>query len=386
MKGHIRERSPGRWAIVLDVQGPGGKRRRKWHSFTGKRRDAQIECARLLTEVTKGSYVDTSKVTVAEHVRARVAQWEAAGDITAKTAERYGELVENQIVPHIGAKLIQKLKPLDIEGWHTTLMSSGRKDGAGGISNRTIGHAHRVLSKALREAARHDLVVKNVAAEEGAPKVADDEMVILTEEQLRDLPTKLAGLPIYPRAITAVYTGMRRGELLALRWRNVDLEAKVAKVRESLERTKKHGIRFKTTKTKSGRRDITLPDFVVETLRDYRKGQLEQRMALGLGKMDADALVFPAGPEGGPIDPATFSADWRDIADRVGLLGVPLHSLRHTHASQLIDAGIDVVTISKRLGHASPAITLKVYAHLFRKDDGKAAAAINAALAGKPQG
>lgn len=233
MKGHIRERSPGRWAIVLDVQGPGGKRRRKWHSFTGKRRDAQIECARLLTEVTKGSYVDTSKVTVAEHVRARVAQWEAAGDITAKTAERYGELVENQIVPHIGAKLIQKLKPLDIEGWHTTLMSSGRKDGAGGISNRTIGHAHRVLSKALREAARHDLVVKNVAAEEGAPKVADDEMVILTEEQLRDLPTKLAGLPIYPRAITAVYTGMRRGELLALRWRNVDLEAKVAKVRKS---------------------------------------------------------------------------------------------------------------------------------------------------------
>jgi integrase len=123
---------------------------------------------------------------------------------------------------------------------------------------------------------------------------------------------------------------------------------------------------------------------VVDTLRDHRKAQLEQRVALGLGKQDPDALVFPAGPEGAPISPAAFSADWRDVADRVGLKGVPLHALRHTHASQLIDAGIDVVTISKRQGHASPAITLKVYVHLFRKDDGKAAAAINAALAGKP--
>ena len=95
--------------------------------------------------------------------------------------------------------------------------------------------------------------------------------------------------------------------------------------------------------------------------------------------------MFPAGPEGEPIDPGAFSAEWRDVADRISLKGVPLHALRHTHASQLIDAGIDVVTISKRLGHASPAITLKVYAHLFRKDDGKAAAAINAALAGAPK-
>ena len=232
MRGHIRERSPGRWAIVLDVPGRSGKRRRKWHSFKGTKREAQVECARLLTEVSKGSYVDTSKLTVAEHVSARVAQWEASGDITAKTAERYSELVENQIVPHIGAKLIQKLKPADIEAWHTTLKLSGRKDGKGGIANRTIGHAHRVLSKALREAARHDLVVKNVAAEEGAPKPDDGEMIILSPEQLADLPSKLAGRPIRPRAVTAVYTGMRRGELLAVRWRYVDLDAKVIKVTE----------------------------------------------------------------------------------------------------------------------------------------------------------
>jgi integrase len=125
-----------------------------------------------------------------------------------------------------------------------------------------------------------------------------------------------------------------------------------------------------------------LPDIVVEALREHRKAQLELRMSLGLGKLDPDALVFPGDLEGGPIAPDTFSAEWRDVADRIGLNDVPLHALRHTHASQLIDAGVDVVTISKRLGHASPAITLKIYAHLFRKDDGKAAEAINAALAG----
>jgi integrase len=108
-------------------------------------------------------------------------------------------------------------------------------------------------------------------------------------------------------------------------------------------------------------------------------------VALGLGKFEEDdALVFP-GLDGAPMSPGALSAEWRDAADKIGLTGVSLHSLRHTHASQLIDAGVDVVTISKRLGHASPAITLKIYAHLSRKDDGKAAAAIDVALSAKPQ-
>ncbi|HLH94569.1 MAG TPA: site-specific integrase [Xanthobacteraceae bacterium] len=164
----------------------------------------------------------------------------------------------------------------------------------------------------------------------------------------------------------------------------VDLDRKIVKVREALEETKAHGIRFKSPKTKGSRRDITLPDIVVEVLREHRKAQLELRLALGLGKFENDALVFPT-LEGGPVSPDALSAEWRDVADKIGLVGVPLHSLRHTHASQLIDAGVDVVTISKRLGQASPAITLKIYAHLFRKDDGKAAAAINAALAAGPK-
>jgi integrase len=285
------------------------------------------------------------------------------------------------IVPHIGAKSLQKLRPGDIESWQTTtLRASGRKDGNGGISARTIGHVHRVLSKALRDAVRHGLVVKNVTAEEGAPEVDGEEIIIITDDGIKELLTKLPAHPIYSRAIVALFTGVRRGELLALRWRNTDLDAKVIRIRAALEETKAHGIRFKRAKTKNGRRDITLPDIVVEALREHRRQQCELRMALGLGKLPDDALVFPA-LDGRPLSPRTFSGDWGEAAEKFGMGDITLHALRHTHASQLIDAGVDVVTISKRLlGHASPNITLQIYAHLFRKRDDKAAEAINAAL------
>jgi len=204
--------------------------------------------------------------------------------------------------------------------------------------------------------------------------------VILAIEQVKALLPALTGRPIYAPAVVALFTGIRRGELLALRWSNVDLDASVALVREALEETKA-GVRFKAPKTKNGVRDITLPDLVVEVLRDHRRQQLEQRLALGVGKLPDDALVFP-GPNGGPQSPRDLSTLWAQEAARVSLESVTFHALRHTHASQLIDAGVDIVTISRRLGHASPNVTLAIYAHLFRKSDDKAAQAINAALAG----
>ena len=140
-----------------------------------------------------------------------------------------------------------------------------------------------------------------------------------------------------------------------------------------LEQTKKHGIRFKVPKSRAGRRDLTLPDALVDALREFRREQLELRLKLGAGKLPDDALLF-ANPEGEPRAPSSVSRAWSDAT------GVGYHNLRHTHASQLIAADVDIVTISKRLGHASPAITLAVYAHMFNKTDAKAAAAINAAL------
>jgi integrase len=380
MKGHIRERSPGHWAIILDIV-KDGARKRKWHSFKGTKREAQAECARLITTMKEGSYVETSKLTVERHLLDRLQQWETSKKIGRKTAERYGELACNQIIPHLGNKQLQKLKAIDIERWHNTLLATGRKDGAGGISARTIGHAHMVLSKALKEAARFDLVVKNVASTEKPPNVnRKGEVEIVAEHRLKELLGKLRNRAVYPRVILALFTGLRRGELLALRWRHINLDRKILEVREALEETKAHGVQVKAPKSRAGRRDITLPDVVVETLSEHRKAQLELRLRLGQGKLSDGDLLFPK-PGGTLTSPRTFSAEWADIAASVGMPEVTWHALRHTHASQLIDAGVDVVTIAKRLGHSSPNITLSVYAHLFRDNDAKAAQAINEALA-----
>jgi integrase len=203
------------------------------------------------------------------------------GKISAVTAARYRELNDHQIAPFIGATVLQKLRRLDIEKWHTALRNNGHAKGKGGIGPRTIGHAHRVLSKALTDAAKDHIVVSIVTKLEAPPKAPDDEMVIV-----RDVPTfigKLKTSRLYVPAMVALFTGMRRSEVLALRWGRIDLDRKVIQVREALEPAP-DGIRFKTPKTKAGRRDITLPDILVDALREFRREQLEFRLKLGSGR------------------------------------------------------------------------------------------------------
>jgi integrase len=347
-----------------------GKRLTRYHSFKGTRRAAQAKLIELLAAVGQGSYAEPSKATVTDFVRGRIDQWEAAGDITPRTAQRYRQLLDNQITPHIGTKAVQKLSVLEVEGWHTALRN-------GGLAARTIGHANRVLSGALRDAERDGTVTKNVARLQGAPKVAETEMVIVRD--IAGLVAKLRGERLYVPAMLALFTGMRLGEVLALRWDRIVFDTKVIQVREALESTTAHGVRFKPPKSKAGRRDITLPEILVEALREHRKAMLEMRVRLGAGKLPDNALLF-ANLEGEPLQPSNVSSDWGDLAERIGEPGVTFHGLRHTHASQLIASGVDIVTISKRLGHARPSVTLAVYAHMFHTDDSKAAAAIDAAL------
>ena len=371
MKGHIRERSPGHWAIVLDVSDPQtGKRRRKWHSFRGTKREAQRECARLIAEIGQGRYVEASKTTVGEFVQSRITQWEAAGDITAGSAQRYRQSLDKQIAPFLGTRPLQKLTRLDLEGWHTALRN-------GRLAPRTVGHAHRVLGKALSDAEKDGLLLRNVCKIQRAPKIAEGEMVIV-----RDVPglvKKLQGSRLYVPAIVALFTGMRLGEILALREERVKLDLAKIEVREALEETKAHGIRFKAPKSRAGRRDITLPAIVVEALREHRRALLEMRLKLGIGKLGPQDLLF-ANLEGRPLRPRAVSSAWSKLAERIGMPEITFHALRHTHTSQLIDGGVDIVTISKRLGHAKPNVTLAIYAHMFKTDDSKAAAAINMAL------
>ncbi len=175
----------------------------------------------------------------------------------------------------------------------------------------------------------------------------------------------------------AIGTGARRGEIAALTWADIDLDAKTMTIRRSLEQTRAHGIRPKTPKTKAGVRTISLPAVAVDALREHRIKTLELRVALGAGALPADAPVFGS-IEGDWPNPENITDHWRRTVKALGLPKVTFHALRHCHASALIAAGLDVITISRRLGHSKASITLDVYGHLFKNNDTAAADAIDA--------
>lgn len=183
----------------------------------------------------------------------------------------------------------------------------------------------------------------------------------------------------YPAILLAATTGMRRGEVLGLRWLDLDLATGILTVNHTLEETKA-GLTLKEPKTKRSRRNITLPALMVDALRSHKAAQAQERLMLGLGR-DKNGYVFAA-LDGGPIRPRNFSKEFSRIVERAGVRRVSLHSLRHTHASQLLRDGVHVKVVSERLGHSTVSITLDVYAHTIPNMQADAAARIDAALAG----
>ena len=265
--------------------------------------------------------------------------------------------------------------------WHATLRKKGSAKG-GPLADRTVLDAHRILGVALAHAKECGLIASNPVSDISQPKVkVQREMQILREGQPKRVLEALAGYNAELHAIVHLdlASGMRRGELLALAWPHVDLDRGTVRVERTLEQTKVGGLLFKEPKTKAGIRTITIPPATVQVLREHRKRQLEQRMALGLGKPPADALVFPD-IDGGPMQPDKLSDRWAAACEQLDLPRIRFHDLRHTHASILIAKKEDILKISRRLGHAKPSVTLNVYGHLFDHDDSSAAAAISAVL------
>jgi integrase len=374
MRGHIRERSPGRWAIVIDARDPQtGERKRRWHSFAGTKRQAQIRCAELVAEVQSGGAVDPSRVTVEAYFDRFQADW-AAVHVSAQTARRYRSLL-NHACRLFGNRQLQKLRPVDLAALYATLSRSS-------LAPRTISHVHSVVFQALRQAKIWGVIRDNVAEMVTPPPVPDQELPILQPDQARELLEALRGHRFYLIAALALATGMRRNEILALRWQDVDLDAGRLRVELSLEETGAHGIRFKAPKTRNGRRTISLPAHIVADLRTHWREQQEQRLAIGLGKAPPDGQVL-ATFDGRPQSPTAVTKSWPRAMAAGGMPRVTLHSLRHTHASMLIASGIDVLTISRRLGHGSPTITLRVYGHLIHGSDDRAAQIMEAAFGSK---
>jgi len=363
MRGHIRERSPGHWAIVIDSRDATGQRKRRWHSFAGTKRQAQIECARLISEMQGGGAVDPSRVTVAEFLDRFQHDWVAV-HVSAHSAGRYRGAL-GRVRRHLGAAQVQKVRPAHVAGFYAALSRAG-------LAPATIRLVHGVLHRALRAAKEWGVIRDNVTENVDPPSAPDRETQMLQPDQARELLQRLRGHPLHLLASLALATGMRRNEMLALRWRDVDLNAGKLTVEQSLEQTRTHGIRIKAPKTRKGRRTISLPASAVTELRGHWRVQQEQRLALGIGRAPPDSPVL-ATLDGKPQSPNAVTKAWPVAMAAIGMSGVTLHSLRHTHASMLIASGVDILTVSRRLGHSSPTITLGVYGHLVHGTDDHAA-------------
>jgi integrase len=362
--GHIRERSPGSWEIryTFGTDPATGKRRIATATVRGDRRTAENELRRLLRTRDTGEHVDPIRLTVAQWL----SQWLKAvrEEVSLKSHERYGEIVNNFLVPALGNLQIAKLAPSHIQAAYTRWAIEGRLDGKeGGLSPRTRRHIHRILTSALVRAVEQQMLARNPADafKKRLPKVERREMMTLSPSQSARLLAAIKHTRIYWPVLLALATGMRRGEVFALRWKNVDLDRASLRVMESLEQTKA-GIRFKAPKT-DRTRAITLPVFAVEELRRLKREQAEKLLMLGV-RQTGETLVC-ARSDGEPLQPQSLTHQFTRLIGRMkDLPRIRFHDLRHSHATQLLLAGVHPKIAQERLGHATITTTLDLYSHV----------------------
>jgi integrase len=365
-QGHIRQRGERSWQLKFDLgrDAVSGQRLSRFVTFKGTKREAQAELNRLLNRRNEGTYVDPTKMTVAEYLDHWLAV-DIARRVARKTAVRHEQIIRRQIAPRLGHVPLRKLTPVHIEAFEAELQREGYVKGskAGqGLTAQTVLHVHRTLSQALAHAVKTGVLFKNPAEQVKPPRPPRREIVILSKAEVAALLRAAEGGPLYLPILIGVTTGMRRGEILGLRWSDIDLKAARLTVNQSLERLGGKTV-FKPPKTTGSRRTITLPALTVEALR--------AQQAIG-------GLVFNHG--GIPWDPDSLTKAFDRLVKATGVRRITFHGLRHTHISHQLMDGVHLKVVSERAGHANVSITLSVYAAFIPTVQADAAAGVDAWL------
>lgn len=364
MKGHIEPAGTKKnhWSIVLEVgRTSTGSRSRRRYAFHGTKREAESELTRRIHEFETGQYMERDRLLVKEYLLRWLSDY-AVPRTATRTHQRYQEIIEKHLNPALGNHKLTALRPLHIQSYYTKAMDSGRLDGKGGLSARTVLHHHRVLSEALKQAVKWQLLIRNPADAVQAPRPVSIEMQVLSEDESADLLLAAENTILYLPVLLALTTGMRRGEVLGLRWQDVGLDAEKLVVQQSLEEIR-GGLNFKRPKTEKSRRTLPLPALVASELRRHLEAQKETAKDLGAMYQD-NGLVF-CREDGRPWSPGGFSREFAELVRVTKIPKVRFHDLRHTHATQLFGQNVHPKMVSERLGHSTVGITLNTYTHVI---------------------
>lgn len=354
-----------------------GKRKQRTETFRTKKEGESRE-REWLTEIERGTAVDGTKMTLGEYLQ----HWLESSvrhTVRQSTYTSYAHLVKNHLVPSLGSIPLQKLQAIQVQAFYGEKLHGGRADGEkGGLSPRTVRYLHTVLREALHQAVKWGMVARNVCDATDPPRAVRPQVTAWAKDEARTFLAMAEHDAWNPLWLIALTTGLRRGELLAIRWQDVDLAKGTLHIRQSLNAV--GGQRyFEAPKTAAGRRVVALSGESVTALKAHRVRQNERR--LQSASWQHNDLVF-TGSDGGPLWPDNVSHRFNALVAKAEVTRIRLHDLRHTHATLLLKEGVHLKIVSERLGHTGIQITADVYSHVTPDMQQGAAQRIDDALFG----
>ncbi len=377
MAGQIIKRGDKNWLVRIFMgRDANGKRRYFNKAIKGTKKDADTYLSKTLTAISTGTFVEPSPLTTSDYL-SKWLQTAARPRVAERTFDSYSELITRYVTEDLGARKLCDLRPLHIQKLYADMQERG-------LSARTVRYLHAVLTSALKQAVRWDMLARNPAEAVDLPKQIRKEMHALSPEEAGRFLKAAAEDKWGVIFVFALATGMRPEEYLGLQWKDVDLDAGIVTVRRALVwRATGGGWYFGEPKTARSRRSIPLPASTLRSLVDHRRKQAEERLKAGADYQKHD-LVF-ATPEGSPLMPRNLKRrHFRPILKAAKLPDdFRLYDLRHSCATLLLSAGENPKVVSERLGHATITLTLDVYSHVLPTMQQAAAAKLESLLYSK---
>ena len=379
-EGSITKRKDGKWqgSVLTGYNPETGKPVRKY--FYGRtRKEVQEKINEVAPKVVAGTYREPTKMTVAEWFTTWLNDY-MKPSLRPTTWESHKYQVDGHIIPALGHLRLAQLQTAHIQRLYNDRLQGGRLDGKpGGLSPKSVRYIHTVIHSCLEQARKESMITINPAGAVRLPKLEKPEIKYLGTAEAAIFLAMARESKHFAAFYLALSTGMRRGELLALRWKDIDFEAEQLTVNQGLVRISGKGLVFQEPKTALSNRVISLAPAVAQVLKEHREQQTDGRIMAGAAYNSELDLVF-SNELGEPICPRAFTRVFERLVKKAGL-NVTFHGLRHTFATLALQEGVDVKTIQETLGHHSAAFTMDVYSNVTAKMRREAADRVSNLLA-----